>query len=436
MKKSMKYKIVLVTALLALTLSCGPHTLTAQTVDHTATEVETVTPTRKPKTQPIAAPTHKPKIKPTAAPSPTEVNNIGQIEVLDYIYNEDFSEPPADWNLTPVKNKDVKINYTVKKGVYSWKAKAFIDYPIMNIPDPGIFLPEDNFLISVAVRILPEKFATASGIMFRFQNFENFYYAKLDALGAVSVFALQNNKWINLAGPVQSDHWTAGSLNRLSVVDHNGNYELQVNDYPVLNFFDDRFLGGKAGLIAELNAGMEETFVFDDFRVMKTGGSAARADEEENTIAVGGGTYTTFEGKLNGVSYTINIPANFIFSTDGVWDKFCLDEDPNLCVGVLHQNGNWNDPEEMANEMMTTFKQEVTNLQIYHQQHTTTADGFNAYWVGSTYTRDGLDYESSHVFVLVQHVGFQIMGFGQPEIMTIYQPVIKAMMESFLLGYN
>lgn len=428
MKKSKMYAIFLVIAWQAVTLSCGPHTLTASTkvsiATNTATAVNTIMPPTEAQT------------RPTAAPSPTQASNNGQMEVLEYIYSEDFSKPPADWDLTPLKNKDVEIHYAITDGVYSWIARADNDYPIMKIPDPGIFLPEDNFLISVAVKVIPAEYAAVSGIIFRFQDFENFYYAKLDAFGAVSVFALQNNQWILLAGPVESEHWTAGKLNRLIVIDHSGHYELQVNDYPVLDFSDDRFLGGKAGLIAELNAGMEETFVFDDFRVMKTGDSAAAADEIENSVAIGGGRYSIYEGDLGGVSYTMKLSASFLYSSDGDWDKFCLDEDPNLCVGVLHQNGNWNDPEEMANELIATFSQEVTDLQISHQQHTTTADGFNAYWVGTTYTRGGLLYEGSHLFVLVQHVGFEIMGFGQPEIMKTYQPVIKAMMESFSLGYN
>jgi hypothetical protein len=185
-----------------------------------------------------------------------------------------------------------------------------------------------------------------------------------------------------------------------------------------------------------LDAGTEATFLFDDFRIMKTGASAARADGEENTIPVGGGTYTTYEGNLNGVNYTIRLPASFIYSSAGEWDKFCLDSDPDLCVAIRHQNGNWNDPQEMANEVMAGFSRELTQFKIDHQQHTTTADGFTAYWVGSTYTQGGVDYESSRLFVVIQHVGFDIMGFGEPEMMNTYQSVIKGMIESFSIAYN
>jgi hypothetical protein len=115
----------------------------------------------------------------------------------------------------------------------------------MKIPDPGIFLPEDVFLIEVATQVQPQAPSAASGIMFRFQDFENFYYAKLDAAGEVSAFAMQKNQWIKLAGPVKSAYWTSGKLNRLTVKDNNGHYELLVNDYPTVNFTDDRFLGAR-----------------------------------------------------------------------------------------------------------------------------------------------------------------------------------------------
>jgi len=422
MKRNQFFSFLCAIFLLAVTASCSSQTPIALS-----------NPTQ---TQPTTASPDPTQAQPTIAPSPTEAEITGQIEVLDYIYIEDFSDQPTDWNLNSYKDEDVEVTYVVNGGVYSWAAKANVDYPIMQMPNPSIYLPEDSFLITASVDIFPEEYAACAGIIFRFQDYQNFYYARLDAFGMVSVFALQNNQWIELAGPVKSDHWIAKQLNRLIVVDHSGKYEVQVNDYPVLNFSDTRFLGGKAGLIAELNAGMEETYVFDDFRVMKAGESAARIGETGDSTAVAAGATVVHEGYLNGVGYTITHPNNFLYESDGDWDRFCLDEDPDLCVGVLHQNGNWNNSEEMANELIAAFSQSVDDYQIYHSQTTITADGFDAYWVGATYTQGAQPFESSHLFVLVQHVGFEIMGYGSTDKMETYQPVIKSIMESFLLGYN
>lgn len=442
--RTQRFHLVKVIAILiaaALLLSCKTFSLlnqpapTAQPQTPVAVLEATLVPQIQSPTAAMKA-TPAPQIQPTIVQSPTQEVSNPKIEVLDRIYNQDFSKQPPDWDLTRYKNSDLEVNYSIHNGAYAWAARAVTNSSVMKIPDPGIFLPEDGFLIEVAAQVQPEVASVASGIMFRFQDFENFYYAKLSAAGEVSLFALQKNKWIELAGPVKSAHWTSGKLNRLAVVDENSHYELRVNDYPVLNFTDDRFLGGKVGLIAELNAGMEETFLFDNFQVMKTGGSAARANEEENTIPAGGGTYIIYEGDLKGVKYTLRLPGSFIYNSAGEWDKFCLDKDPDLCVAVRRQNGNWNDPEEMANEVMAGFSRDVTHFKIDHQQHTTTADGFTAYWVGSTYTQGGVDYESSRLFVLVQHVGFEIMGYGEPEMMKTYQPVIKTMLESFTLAYN
>ena len=149
-----------------------------------------------------------------------------------------------------------------------------------------------------------------------------------------------------------------------------------------------------------------------------------------------GGDYLTYEGEINGVKYTIDHPANFTFSSAGGWDEFCLDVDDNLCVGIRRPEGNWSDPEAMATDVMTGLGREVSDFNIYHQQHTVTADGFTAYWVGCTYSSKGVKYEGSYLFVVVQNVGFEIAGYGEPEMMKTYQSTIKKMMESFILVYN
>jgi hypothetical protein len=402
-------------------------------------------PISKPQDSPTEQPTvtaqvqaPKPAI-PTATQSLPENDNNDQIEVLDFLYTQDFSKPPTDWDLIQYKNENLEVNFSVANGVFSWDIKAVQDSSIMKTADPVIFLPQDSFLLTVAAKIQSQATQASSGIMFRIQDLENFYYAKLSASGEVSAYALENNKWIKLAGPIKSDHFLSGKLNRLTVVDNQGHYELQVNDYPVVNFADDRFKAGSAGLIAELNAGMKETFQFDDFWVMKPGGSAAVLDENptpQPTTAESGEAYLVYDGEIDGVKYSIEHPANFTFSSASGWDEFCLDVHDSLCVGIRRPMGKWSDPEVMATDLMTGLSKEVSDFNIYHQQHTVTADGFTAYWVGCTYTLNGVKFEGSYTFLVVQNVSFEIAAYGEPEMMKTYQPIIKKIMESFLLGYN
>jgi hypothetical protein len=174
----------------------------------------------------------------------------------------------------------------------------------------------------------------------------------------------------------------------------------------------------------------------DEFKDPQPDATAASADEEENSIPEFGGTYDVFEGELNGVSYSLHFPANFLPASANGVDRLCDENDENLCVTIRRPIGSWEDAQGMADALMAELRSEVTQLNIQHQQHTTTADGFPAYWVGCTYTRDGVAYQSSRLFVMVQNVSFEIAGYGEPEKMETYAPLIKMMIESFTIVYN
>jgi hypothetical protein len=374
----------------------------------------------------------------TSTPLVSE-NNV-QIEVLDFLYMQDFSKQPTDWDFSDYRTESVEGYFSIQNGAFGWEISSTTDNVVMNNPDPAIPLPQDGFLVTVATQIQSPSSPISSGIMFRFQDYENFYFATLSNSGEVSVYAVQNKKRVTLAEQVTSDHFESGKFNRLTVADNHGQYEIRVNDYPAVSFTDDRFQGGSTGLIVDLSAGAQATFLFDDFWVMKMGGSAAVANDDTPTIqppASESGTYVTYEGDFHGVKYTIDHLENFTHSTSGDWQEFCLDVHDNLCVGVLPINGDWADSKAMAIDQMGLLKKNVSDFNIYHEQSTKTAvDGFPAYWVGCTYTWNGVNYDNSRLFVLVQHVGFIINAYGEPEMMQEYQAAIKKMMESFVLAYN
>jgi hypothetical protein len=144
----------------------------------------------------------------------------------------------------------------------------------------------------------------------------------------------------------------------------------------------------------------------------------------------------TYDGDFNGVKYQLDLPANFIHSTSGGWQQFCLDASDKLCVSIQPQSGSWNDAEAMADEVITGFSRSVGNYQELDRQSTYSGEGFPAYQVGYTYTWHDKNLEGSRLFIVVQNIGFDISAEGQAALMDKYRAEIKSIMDSFRLNYN
>ena len=230
--------------------------------------VDTVAPaTPIPVIDTVAPPTPTQPPSPTPTLVPTEANNF--VEVLEYVYNQDFSTPPEEWNLAPYDSTRVSATYQIENGVFVWQVEAIQGATLWNVPDGPASLPEGDFLYTISLEFLSANQPVAGGAIFRVQDDSNFYYAKLSESGEVSVYALENGEWSQLVGPVQSEHFIAAEMNRLIVVQENDAYEVQVNDYPVVSIKDSRFQGGTFGLIVDMEAGTQGVFNFDDVRVMQ-----------------------------------------------------------------------------------------------------------------------------------------------------------------------
>jgi hypothetical protein len=144
----------------------------------------------------------------------------------------------------------------------------------------------------------------------------------------------------------------------------------------------------------------------------------------------------TYDGEFNGVKYQLDLPAGFIHSTSGGWQEFCLKAPDELCVSIQPQSGTWNESEVMADEIITGFSSSVGNYQELNRRSTSTGDGFPAYSVGYTYFWQDKNIEGSRLFVVIQHVGFDIAAEGSSAMMDEYRSVIKSIVDSFRIDYN
>jgi hypothetical protein len=170
-------------------------------------------------------------------------------------------------------------------------------------------------------------------------------------------------------------------------------------------------------------------------RFMTPEASAATQPAPEEIPILSGAT-STYNGDYNGVKYHIALPVEFVHSTSGGWEQFCLETSEKLCVSIQPQNGNWNDSEAMANEIIGGFSSTVSNYKEIDHKSTFSGDGFPAYWVGYTYTWQDTDLEGSRLFIVIQHIGFDIATEGSPALMDQFRSDTQKIVDSFLFDYN
>jgi hypothetical protein len=153
--------------------------------------------------------------------------------------------------------------------------------------------------------------------------------------------------------------------------------------------------------------------------------------------AVPANSISSFDGDYNGVKYSVLYPGDFTHTSSNGWELFCLATDKSLCVTVHPRNGNWTDAKALADEVMGQVREKTSNMVIYDEKSTTTnMDGFPAYWMGASYTYKGVDIDSSNLFVVVQHIGFEIAADGAPQKVEAYRRILDSMMNSFQLLYD
>lgn len=432
-------RIVVVLALTFCLLSCqltSPRTASKPTSPPEPPPAKTgeMLPTQVP-------PTASPTVEPTATlaptlPEPTSVADL--IEVWDYTYSEDFSNSPEEWSVEPYQDEDVSIQYKVENGVFTWDVKAVNDVSMNKKAVPEIPLPDGDFLLSVSVQVKTDAGSAPAGLLFRFQDFDNFYYAKLDTDGEVGLFARQEGKWEKLAESAMSDHFLPGQVNRLIVVEESGKYQVQVNDYPVLYSSDDRFSGGSLGLIIELYEGTQAVYTFDDLRVMQPGGSAALDEDEPGALPtmVGmGASWDIYSAEFNGMKYTFEHPFAFqeVDRTDNM-AQFCLEGKDDLCIMIQAKPSTWDSAEVMANELMDQFSQNTDTYEVLNRSSTTTTDGYASYWVQYAFEYADTKGEGSRLFVIVENNSLDLSAWGKQPFVEVYRPVIKSMMESLSIS--
>lgn len=385
-------------------------------------------------TNPPPADTPTPSLPPpTPEPSPTQAAPTvtpepeGQIEVLDIFYQEEFEDTPRDWITGSSEDDYIELERDIIDGNYRWKATAKQPVVSFDLPDPPVELPDGEFIYSASIKIEDHPADMSYGLVFRAQDWDNYYYFQLTTDGYFAVFALENNEWLNLLDFKSSDLIRDNLYNTLEVHANGSSYQFKINDIVVAELVDERFQAGNIGVAIEFSeAGDSGVMLVDNVRVWIPGEGAAAREEigEVEYRSVSVETYNTDPA----VFYELQVPMDWTYTTAQGYEIICEPDTQAVCFSAYVQD-DWQE-DDIALQENSMGKLYENGFTILHAQHTQ-INGLPAYFVSYTYEIDGELREGVATYIAANGVGIELRGFGLPSDIELYREVLNHMMESF-----
>jgi serine/threonine protein kinase len=208
----------------------------------------TVTATLPPTTPPPTA---------TAAsqpPGPTTVSQPG-----DPAYQEDFTAPGPEWEVGASENAE----YHVTEGAYSiqvhtenrvaWNEAELIFY---------------DFEIEFEVTLVEGDSQNDAGLLFRFQDRENYYELDIDGERSFAVGKQVDGEWIQILDWTESKAIQPfGSVNRVRLIADGDQFEVIINGQTVGHFVDDTYSGGDIAPAVTAYSNPPARATFDNIRI-------------------------------------------------------------------------------------------------------------------------------------------------------------------------
>lgn len=367
--------------------------------------------------------------------SQSEINE----EASDLIYRQDFSEQSSEWEVKPNREDWGTMVYSVTGGLFQWEMNLNQDKGLSVKSKIKINLPEEGYQISLDTKFESTCEGCSSGLIFNFQDWDNYYYAELETDGDLSVYAFNNKKWTQVSDTVRAQNYHPPNMNKMTVINKGNNFEIRINDMSASRFTDDRFHGGTVGLRAEGTKGTKNIIYFDNLDVRKKKLNENEAPDRGvdspyhmNPVTLPLQDLYPSRNSSDLINYMIDISAPFTFRKEGSGDLFCLKEsDGKACLFIIRHFNEWNSPEEAADTIIDDYAKQVNNLEIYHQQSTYSAEGYPAYWVGAYFSAGENNYESSHLFIQAKNGVFQVFTYAPTDLIEQYRESLKKIAESF-----
>ena len=361
--------------------------------------------------------------------------------IYDLIYRQDFTEETTQWNLEPVEDEWAHINYSIKDGEYRWEISFKKDASSHVTPNSKIYLPEDGYLISVETGFESDNYDCASGILFNYQDSSNFYFARLSASGKADIYAKYLGDWFQIGDSVQSEYFYPTGMNKITVINKADNFELQINNVHILNFTDNRFHGGRFGLLAEGSEGIQTSVRFDNLEVMK---KEVPFDQITNTahhlrsmIGSMNNLYPLHEGEKDSVDYSLDIHTPINEYKIGNGELLCLKESMDrCCIFILQhsQDESMNlDSHEFGDKILEKYAEQMVDFKIIYREKTSLINGYPVYKIRADFSVDEQDFESNHMFIQTPDSFFQIMIYEPRELNNTCDEDLNRISESFSL---
>ena len=205
------------------------------------------------------------------------------IDSYETLYQDDFSDETTGWYIKQDILDSGTYTYSLTDGTYRWEYELKQGYYRYILLPGRMNLPDDGFRISIDIQFESAFSGTDAGIIFNFQDKDNFYFARLDTQGIASIYAKENGKWVLLSEKIQSEKFDPSGINNMTVVYDTGNYEIRINDIPTVRLSDNRFHGGTVALNMEGKENTNPIIRFDNLTIMKK--KSAQAETENKTDA-------------------------------------------------------------------------------------------------------------------------------------------------------
>ena len=206
-------------------------------------------------------PTPQPERQPVEQPE-----NSGEV-----LFADDFSNPPGTWGTTDgITFEDGALHLNVvDSNSYLWTTTGDVfdnfDYQVQALKLGG---PDDN----------------SFGVVYRFQDADNFYTFEISSDGFFAVNKFENGKWVPLTEWQSSPVIKTGFDSNWVGVSAVGNqYAFFINGVQVETLVDDTFSGGSIGVIASSYSEPNVNIAFDDVLVRVPGGEHQIVTPSEGT---------------------------------------------------------------------------------------------------------------------------------------------------------
>ncbi len=202
-------------------------------------------------------------VRPTPTPTPIAVP----------IYVDDFSDPSSGWPTGSVTNGDVGY----RDGEYRTHAKAGVNVAVAGGP-PRSFT---DFDLEVSARTMNEPFSGAYFLIFRYQDNNNYYFARISpSEGNLDLYKTVDGLRTQLVAPTDSPAIQAGTAtSRLRVVAQGSTIRLYANGQLMTEVADSSFSHGNL-LLGAWNYSQEQalTVHWDDVLVYRAGDRSMSAE--------------------------------------------------------------------------------------------------------------------------------------------------------------